>query len=47
MKLAVVIGGGNIFRGLHLADNGMNRTPADHMGMLATLINGVALKADA
>ena len=45
-ELAVVIGGGNIFRGLHLADNGMNRTQADHMGMLATLINGVALKAE-
>lgn len=45
-ELAVVIGGGNIFRGLHLADNGLNRTQADHMGMLATLINGVALKAE-
>ncbi|MFN4174802.1 MAG: UMP kinase [Parachlamydiaceae bacterium] len=45
-ELAIVIGGGNIFRGLHLADNGLNRTQADHMGMLATLINGVALKAE-
>lgn len=43
-EVAVVIGGGNIFRGLHLAELGIERTPADQMGMLATLINGVALQ---
>lgn len=43
-ELAVVIGGGNIFRGLHLHEMGMERTPADHLGMLATIMNGVALQ---
>jgi uridylate kinase len=43
-EIGVVIGGGNIFRGVKLASNGLNRTAADQMGMLATLINGVALK---
>jgi uridylate kinase len=43
-ETAVVIGGGNIFRGLHLEKLGIERTPADHMGMLATLLNGVALQ---
>lgn len=43
-EVAVVIGGGNIFRGLSLVKSGIARTPADQMGMLATLINGVALK---
>jgi len=42
--VAVVIGGGNIFRGIHLEKMGMERTPADHMGMLATMINGIALQ---
>jgi uridylate kinase len=43
-EVAIVIGGGNIFRGIQLKGLGMQRTPADHMGMLATLINGVALQ---
>lgn len=43
-EVALVIGGGNIFRGIQLKGLGMQRTPADHMGMLATLINGVALQ---
>jgi len=44
VELAVVIGGGNIFRGIHLKSEGLPRTPADHMGMLATLLNGIALQ---
>src|SRR3984893_3974392 len=45
VKIAVVIGGGNIWRGLAAADRGMDRTTADYMGMLATVINGMALKS--
>ncbi len=44
IELGVVIGGGNIFRGVDLRLTGMPRTPADHMGMLATLLNGLALQ---
>lgn len=44
IELGVVIGGGNIFRGIDLKSNGMPRTPADHLGMLATLMNGIALQ---
>lgn len=44
LEVALVIGGGNIFRGIHLTTSGIKRTPADHMGMLATMINGIALK---
>lgn len=44
IELGVVIGGGNIFRGLDVKSSGMARTPADHMGMLATLFNGIALQ---
>jgi len=44
IDVGVVIGGGNIFRGIHLEDKGLARTPADNIGMLATLINGVALQ---
>ena len=44
LEVGVVIGGGNIFRGISLKEMGMERTPADHMGMLATLINGIALQ---
>lgn len=44
IELGVVIGGGNICRGLDLKSSGMPRTPADHMGMLATLFNGIALQ---
>ncbi len=42
-KVAVVLGGGNIFRGLDDAAKGMDRVTADQMGMLATVINGLAL----
>jgi uridylate kinase len=41
---AIVIGGGNIFRGLHASASGMDRASADYMGMLATVINGLALQ---
>ena len=44
-QLAIVIGGGNIFRGVQGADDGMDRVQADHMGMLATVINGLALQS--
>jgi uridylate kinase len=44
VQTAIVIGGGNIFRGLHAAQNGMDRASADYMGMLATVINGLALQ---
>lgn len=43
VELAIVIGGGNIWRGLSASHRGMNRTTADYMGMLATVINGLAL----
>jgi len=43
VEIAIVIGGGNIFRGLNALEYGMGRVPADHMGMLATVINAVAL----
>jgi uridylate kinase len=43
VEIAIVIGGGNIFRGLHSSEYGMGRAPADHMGMLATVINALAL----
>lgn len=45
VQVAIVIGGGNIFRGLKGASEGMDRTQADHMGMLATVINGLALQS--
>lgn len=44
VEVGVVIGGGNIFRGLRLEQTGLERTPADQMGMLATLMNGIALQ---
>jgi uridylate kinase len=44
VQVAVVIGGGNIFRGVSAASRGMDRTSADHMGMLATVINALALQ---
>ena len=44
VQLAVVIGGGNIFRGAGLARAGMDRVAADHMGMLATVMNALALQ---
>ena len=45
VEIAIVIGGGNIFRGLSAASNGMDRVEADYMGMLATVINGLALQS--
>lgn len=45
VEVAIVIGGGNIFRGVAGASNGMDRVQGDHMGMLATIINGLALQA--
>lgn len=45
VELAIVIGGGNIFRGVAGASNGMDRVQGDHMGMLATVINGLALQS--
>jgi uridylate kinase len=44
VQLAIVIGGGNIFRGLAGASKGMDRAQGDYMGMLATVINGLALQ---
>lgn len=44
LQTAVVIGGGNIFRGITASAKGMDRSTADHMGMLATVINGLALQ---
>ena len=45
VQTSVVIGGGNIWRGLSASHKGMDRTTADYMGMLATVINGLALKS--
>lgn len=45
VQVAVVIGGGNIWRGLSASHRGMDRTTADYMGMLATVINGLALQS--
>ncbi|MDR5589281.1 UMP kinase [Christiangramia sp. SM2212] len=45
VELAIVIGGGNIFRGVAGASRGMDRVQGDHMGMLATVINGLALQS--
>ena len=44
VQLALVVGGGNIFRGVRAASSGMDRVSGDHMGMLATLINSLALQ---
>ena len=44
VDVAIVIGGGNIFRGLQASASGMDRASADYMGMLATVINGLALQ---
>nr|WP_319000271.1 UMP kinase [Methylophaga pinxianii] len=44
VQLGIVIGGGNIFRGAGLAASGMDRVSADHMGMLATVLNALALQ---
>ena len=44
IQIALVIGGGNIFRGAGLSESGMDRVTGDHMGMLATVINSLALQ---
>ena len=44
VQVAVVIGGGNIFRGVAVASKGGDRVTGDHMGMLATVINSLALR---
>ncbi len=44
VQIAIVIGGGNIIRGIEASAHGMDRTSADHMGMLATVINALALQ---
>ncbi|HEY1771435.1 MAG TPA: UMP kinase [Chthoniobacterales bacterium] len=45
VQISIVIGGGNIWRGLAASHRGMDRTTADYMGMLATVINGLALQS--
>ena len=45
VEVAVVIGGGNIFRGVQVEGEGLDRVQGDHMGMLATIINGMALQS--
>ena len=45
VQLAIVIGGGNIYRGMNEAETGIERAHGDYMGMLATVINGMALQA--
>ena len=44
IQIAIVIGGGNIFRGAGLAESGIDRVTGDHMGMLATVVNSLALQ---
>ncbi|MDP3284652.1 MAG: UMP kinase [Desulfobacterales bacterium] len=44
IQIAIVVGGGNIFRGIAASSYGMDRSSADHMGMLATVINSLALQ---
>lgn len=44
-ELAIVIGGGNIYRGIQSEESGFDRVQGDHMGMLATIINGMALQS--
>ncbi len=45
VEVAIVIGGGNIFRGLQAAESGIERVQGDYMGMLATVMNGMALQS--
>ena len=44
VQVAIVVGGGNIFRGMEISSKGINRTSGDYMGMLATVMNSVALQ---
>lgn len=45
IEIAIVIGGGNIFRGVQAEENGIDKAQGDYMGMLATMINGIALQS--
>ena len=45
IQVAIVIGGGNIYRGMNEAETGIERAHGDYMGMLATVINGMAMQA--
>ena len=45
VQVAIVIGGGNIYRGMNEADSGIERAQGDYMGMLATVINGIAVQS--
>ena len=45
VEIALVIGGGNIFRGMQAEANGIDKVQGDYMGMLATMINGIALQS--
>ena len=45
VQVAIVIGGGNIYRGMNEAETGIERAQGDYMGMLATVINGMALQS--
>ena len=45
LEVAIVIGGGNIFRGITAEESGIDRVQGDYMGMLATVINGMALQS--
>src|ERR1043166_1277544 len=45
VQVAIVIGGGNIYRGMNEAETGIERAHGDYMGMLATVVNGMALQA--
>ena len=45
IEIAIVIGGGNIYRGIESEESGINRVQGDYMGMLATLINSMALQS--
>ena len=45
IQVGIVIGGGNIFRGISAAANGMDRVPGDYLGMMATIMNSVALQS--
>ncbi|HAN39583.1 MAG TPA: UMP kinase, partial [Chitinophagaceae bacterium] len=45
VQVAIVIGGGNIYRGMNEADSGIERAHGDYMGMLATVINAMAMQA--
>ncbi|HDZ25651.1 MAG TPA: UMP kinase, partial [Candidatus Aminicenantes bacterium] len=44
VQVAIMIGGGNIFRGIRGTEAGMDRASADYMGLLATIMNGIALQ---